>query len=70
MRFFFFYFKKRISRISRICLNDNGASFNYNNLNNIWTTFLKAKLNCVHKPTTKSYFLNQANVFFFDEISK
>jgi hypothetical protein len=52
-----------------VCINDNGASFNYNNLNNIWTTFLKTRMNCVYKPTAKSYF-NQVNVFNFDEISK
>lgn len=72
---------QKIPRIAHLCLNDRGASLN--SLRNIWTTYLKSRLVCVHdlsryrKSTPTATIIEQMNtldesasIFQFDEISK
>lgn len=65
-----------MARISQICLNDPGAPLN--SIRNIWTTYLKSRLSCVHDATKSSNgafeeafkFQASSKLFQFNEISK
>lgn len=56
--------KTVFSRVARICKNDMGGRFL---LEDTWTTFMKARLNCSHSGDVPFYYNELQSTFFLPE---